>query len=394
MKNKYFYPIFKLKVKSWIRYWLLKKTEFKGKLSEILEGFSFNLQNTLRQKFVKFEIEGNSIQDGEPSPENEVPILSSGENGSITEKIVNGNLWSSEWIQGNYSVLDGKWASTSNIICTKDFIKVPTNKVLTISRTVYTNYIQMRYYDKNKEYLGQDFVGIKELIAGNSKSNPMNKQSYCTLIFNEEVSYLKINDLSNDLSTKYQMEYGNQVTSYHEHEEQTYTIPTQQPFRSIGDVRDCFVKVNGEWKERHIIRKNILKNIENWEDRPNYTYADRFVCGLKRVGVTHSGYSNYFVVKTLATNTYPYIDNNSNQVVVNFSEKGTTTLEQFKTWLTTHNIELYSIDTEPTDLPCTAEQTNILENLPITYEGQTNVYSTDVVEPHLKIQYWESDTNG
>jgi hypothetical protein len=69
-------------------------------------------------------------------------------------------------------------------------------------------------------------------------------------------------------------------------------------------------------------------------------------------------------------------------------------LEDFKTWLSTHNVEVQAKLATPLDLPCTEEQIDILENLPITYEGQTNVYSTDEVEPYLKIQYWESDTNG
>ena len=69
-------------------------------------------------------------------------------------------------------------------------------------------------------------------------------------------------------------------------------------------------------------------------------------------------------------------------------------LEDFKTWLSSHNVEVQGKLAEPLDLPCTEEQIEILENPPITYEGQTIVYSTDEVEPYLRIQYWESDTNG
>lgn len=88
--SKFLYPIYKLKTKSYIKWWLYhKKAGGSGVLSEILEGFSFNLENTLNRKFNLFEIEGNSVQDGTPSPDNEVPILSAGDNGSINEKIKN-----------------------------------------------------------------------------------------------------------------------------------------------------------------------------------------------------------------------------------------------------------------------------------------------------------------
>ena len=85
--SKFLYPIYKLKTKSYIKWWLYhKKAGGSGILSEILEGFSFNLENTLNRKFKLFEIEGNSVQDGTPSPDNEVPILSSGDNENLFDK--------------------------------------------------------------------------------------------------------------------------------------------------------------------------------------------------------------------------------------------------------------------------------------------------------------------
>lgn len=63
MKNKYFYPIYKLKIKSWIKYWLIKQTEFKGVLSDILEGISFYLTDCLNMKFKMFKIYGRTTQE-------------------------------------------------------------------------------------------------------------------------------------------------------------------------------------------------------------------------------------------------------------------------------------------------------------------------------------------
>lgn len=96
MKNKYFYPIYKLKIKSWIKYWLIKQTEFKGVLSDILEDISFYLTDSLNMKFKIFDIIGRSVQDGDPTPENPVPIKNTGDNGSVNEKVQNKNLLASE----------------------------------------------------------------------------------------------------------------------------------------------------------------------------------------------------------------------------------------------------------------------------------------------------------
>ena len=56
----------------------------------------------------------------------------------------------------------------------------------------------------------------------------------------------------------------------------------------------------------------------------------------------------------------------------------------FKTWLSTHNTEIiYPLDT-PVDLPCTSEQIAILENLPKSYNEQTNIYSLDVTPAYIE----------
>ena len=74
--KKYLYLIKKQKIKSWLKFWLLTNNKFNSILSSILEGTSFNLQNTVKRYFKIFNIFGNSLQDGTPTPSNPVPIES------------------------------------------------------------------------------------------------------------------------------------------------------------------------------------------------------------------------------------------------------------------------------------------------------------------------------
>lgn len=384
MKNKYFYPIFKLKAKSWIRYWLLKKTEFKGKLSEILTGFSFNLQNTLRQKFKIFEIQGNSIQDGEPSPENEVPILSAGDNGSITEKIVNKNWYSSELELGSISTTTGANEVQNSACRSKDYISVLPNKTYTISNdNNYQNVIY--YYDKDKKF-----------ISVTSQTNPY------TFTTPDNCYYMRnrtsAGNVQNDLTTKYQLELGTTSSPYTAHEEQTYTIPTQQPMRAIGTTRDLFVKVNGNWYERHNIYRKTFNGTEDWSMQSS-VFPFRVIPGNKKYTSSWGKklLSNYFIARSESYDTAIEEPGNSAQIGIRYTS--ITSLADFKTWLSTLNTNgkpLY-VDyllATPTDLPCTQTQIDILENIPSTFAGQTNVFSIDEVKAYLKIQYWESDTNG
>lgn len=91
-----------------------------------------------------------------------------------------------------------------------------------------------------------------------------------------------------------------------------------------------------------VSRQVVFNGSENWENRPYYNAADRFVLNwnLPRGagGFTNWNGFNYMVAmgETLPNN-FPYIcNNNGSQIVINFSAKGTTTLEQFKEYLSNH----------------------------------------------------------
>ena len=91
----------------------------------------------------------------------------------------------------------------------------------------------------------------------------------------------------------------------------------------------------GEVETTRQIKKLVLTGEEDWESRPNYSYADRFL--LQKTGFTYantSGYSTHFEVNANLVDRYPLMTyNNGRQIVVNYTQKGTTTLTQFKQWL-------------------------------------------------------------
>ena len=279
--SKFLYPIYKLKTKSYIKWWLYhKKAGGSGILSEILEGFSFNLENTLNRKFKLFEIECNSVQDGTPSPDNEVPILSSGDNGSINEKITNS---------------DG----------TKD---------------------------------------------------------------------------------------------------QDYSIFVQQPFRSIGDVRDLFFKntvdspyydenltLNG-WYERHYIGEVVLNGTEEI-----YLYNDNGNRAVFYIDVSDLyDYTNSAEAPELLSNRFRPTSQQATWVpgeiscriggrAIFFIFETGTTINDFKNWLSTHNVVVQYLLAEPLDLPCTEEQIQQLENKPSTYKDFTIINSQDETPAYLEV---------
>ena len=85
--KKHLYEIKKLEIPAYLKWWFIQK-KFSGILSEIMENLSspITLTDSLKRRFKIFKIGGNSIQDGEPSPTNEVPIKNVGDNINIFNK--------------------------------------------------------------------------------------------------------------------------------------------------------------------------------------------------------------------------------------------------------------------------------------------------------------------
>jgi hypothetical protein len=158
--------------------------------------------------------------------------------------------------------------------------------------------------------------------------------------------------------------------------------------RSIGTVRDEFPE--GENVERHNLVSIILNGSENWAVALTGTANWYYYCTISSIAII----SNSTVTNTICSH-YPYGavgNSNTNQGIYIVKDTkmvrirwGTEdTVENFKTWLSTHNTEvIYQLAT-PVDLPCTEEQISILENLPKSYNEQTNIYSLDVTPAYIE----------
>ena len=261
------------------------------------------------------------------------------------------------------------------------FQKVKPSTTYTISTIEnYSTGLQLYEYDDKKQ-----FIRTITPLTGNS------------FITSENTKYFKFRTnalVSNITNPKFMLSEGT-LTDYKEHKSQIYTIPTQQPMRSIGDIRDTFVKKNNKWYERHYIARKIFNGTEGWRLDSNYNNCYRFCLAslnssimdldalcthFKRNGEWNSTEERFFISKEkslwFGTNIY-------------------TTLNEFKTFLT----EQYNAGTPvyidyvletPIDIECTEEQSTILfdiEQNAKTYDKVTHIYSTDKVSPNVEITY-------
>lgn len=396
--SKFLYPIYKLNIESYKKWWLYhKKAGGSGILSEILEGFSFNLADTLNRKFKLFEIEGNSTQDGTPSPDNEVPIKSAGDNeNEFNPELAEDKKYQN--IDGNYSI------ATHPLMWISGLQSIESSQSYILNHQAQTG----AFYDENR-----NVIKSSPIYQSNTFQTPSNAK-YVNLTF--APSIVTFDDKDN-----IKLEKGNKASGYSPYgmgsinqkitnsdgtKEQDYSIFVQQPMRSIGDVRDCFVKKSdGKLYERHYfnltdlgdynwspVNQNensrtqglfmswSLKNIENYSSsattipkllsnkyisKPNYKYQ---AYGRNPQNYTISTYGGEIL----------YIQN---------SDFSGYTNEQAKEAMA-GTILQYPRET-PLDLPCTETQIQQLENLPSTYKDFTIIQSQDETEAYLKIQYWK-----
>ena len=193
---------------------------------------------------------------------------------------------------------------------------------------------------------------------------------------------------------------------------QEYTIPCQQPMRSIGDVRDGFVETQSGCVERHYTGEIVLDGTEYWSFSGNTSNNISYQLILRN-DLEYSSSNIFFNAKSshymyTEQSLYNVTDTNKNglftcvhsgnSLMLRIVNKDFTTVEDFKAWLAqkyTEGNPVYVdyVLSNPTDLPCTAQQIQALEQLKKakTYQGVTHIYSDDDVPAYLELTYKKSN---
>ena len=356
---------------------LLKRTNDAGKVSEIIKTSAtakyllVKIYNTYASEYYSYDelISRIKIEKG-----NKASGYSPYGMGSINEKIQTRNL-----VDG---VLDNSSSTTAKLI-TKDMNVLVPAGTYTISFTNKPGQSNANIYSGSTNILNIPWYSDKK-----------------TFTLTEPTLITRITcDVGANQIVYAQLEPGSTATQYVPHKEQDYSIFVQQPFRSIGDVRDCFVKKSdGKLYERHYIGEKILNGTENWLEYSSnmYLYIEDFILSEGQNNYVPTNYlSDYFTRNSL---TNAIANPNASYLIQNVwgdrdKQRGVairvndtfTDLATLKTWLTSHNTKLQYELAEPLDLPCTEEQIQQLENKPSTYKDFTIIQSQDETEAYLEV---------
>lgn len=355
--KKHLYEVKRLDIPAYLKWWFIKYRNT-GTLSEILENLAspITLTDSLKRKFKIFKIGGNSVQDGEPSPTNEVPIQNV--TGNVEVKVENKNLFDEEWT-GTVST---------------NFIPVTAGESYIYSEQGAGSAMNWRFYTNTSD---TNYIQV----------NTSARVPYVP----ENNGYVK---LYKTTTTKIecQVEKGTTVTSYVPHEQQTVTFPLEE-----GQVLH-----EGDTIEDKIVQKRktvVLDGTEEWV----LTNAE---VGQFRLAINDMTKNpilcNYFGYKlTYSANGKPYLRPAGGAI---FAEIGTEMLDEitvnaWKAWVaekyangTPLTLE-YELET-PIEIPFTQAQATAKAQIDSlhSYKDTTYISSTNDPSPLFTIQYVKEET--
>ena len=259
------------------------------------------------------------------------------------------------------------------------------------------------YAEKGKEYTRSCKVNLDRNRIG--KIDTLDVTQGMTVLNGQEINSKKficddsgiyiwfVNSTLNDsIKESFQIEESSTESTFVQHEEQSYIIPIQQSFKSIGDTRDKFIKKNNKWYERHNIARLVLKGNGFWSYNAGVGFHSSSLQGIVKNG--SEALSNKYKYTPLTwQGNYTFSINSTGLIAI--SDNTYSTVDDWKA----HLAEQYANGTpvyvdyllaEPLDIECTEEQSTILdqiENEAKTYKNVTHIYSTDEISPVIDVTY-------
>lgn len=289
-------------------------------------------------------------------------------------KITGKNLFDGEFESGIISGSTGSNSSNDSYIRNKNYIPVEPNTNYKFS-TDSTLFSRVFVYEYKKD-------GTYNLTS--NKNIDLNEY----LTTNEDTYFIRFRPAVafTDTNIKVQLEKGTVASEYEEYKENITTIQLDEPLRSLPNgVKDkLYVQNNKLYVERYV-GSVVLDGSENWvmgqfSTTGNYYYK----VGAIDLGQNTSSsnvLSTHFIQKSNWSEQIVGIWLDTNLIITTQgSLDNTDTLEDFKTWLSTHNTQVdYALAT-----PITEELGDI--SIPL-FEGINNVSLIANMDTNTNVTY-------
>lgn len=265
------------------------------------------------------------------------------------------------YADGSYTTSDW-WATASNIDSTKGYFNNNNiDNIFTIVNSGTSTTTSYRY-----------ILGKETAVENNSQN--INASSYKILNANSErINFVAIGmspDQTYNLEIKIQLEKGNKANTYNEYGASYIEL------NKIGTYQDYIYKTD-KWYLHKEVGKVVLNGSESWSYEGGRFVVNFLINALNTSGRQQalSNYFNYVASGSASYGIFIYKASDTNYQIYIY-DTDYTTANDFKTWLGTHNTNVYYVLATPTDTEITnTTLINQLEALKgaMSYEGQTNI---------------------
>lgn len=363
---------------------------------------SYTITDAVDFPVLGLNLYGKSVQDGVPSPEAPVDIVSVGDSGSVAVTACGKNLYQGTKVSpkssgGWYCILGGVDVTTLAI---EDY-KIPYGEELTLSL----------------KYEGDLYTSIKYKKDGNFTNLAFEVRSkQITFTIPEDYDELFIfsrNGTSNSFEINdIQIELGDTATSYEPYKSTTATITSALPLCGIPvDSGGNYTDSNGQqWVCDELIYnadgtgkiiKRTQKIIFDGSDDEEWTASPTQTGGKNRI-ISDSIKSNAFKPQnasdmsrvicdnysaTSAANTYFNINGISidpaGPLIIYDDERSSLSASEWKALFAENPITVVYQLAEPQEIKLTAAEMTVLQQLQ-TYNGTTNISNSDNAEMDVK----------
>ena len=153
------------------------------------------------------------------------------------------NLFATTWEEGSINYNSGTDEESTTYMRTVNYIPIVYNQTYSISRSIDTGLIGLRFYDSAHNYLGSGTPSRVQLISGTSASSPMGAETpYCCFrIIDDTVAYMRLIDASYDTSSLYMMIAGEIAEA---------AMPAYEPYNVVDWYGYKYkLRASGAWSE-------------------------------------------------------------------------------------------------------------------------------------------------
>lgn len=397
------------------------------------EGSPILITDSAESNLIDFKAYGRSTQDGTPTPDAPIDIVSIGESGTLEIKSEGKNLYDvsldttrtnvgvTATINSNQTMTLSGTSTGAGALpsssATKHKIKANIGDILTLSVKILSGNATIAS-NTSLAYMNVYVDGtiLNNVAVGfiNAPTNTVNSDTEITdtqyLVVTENMfsadgyihivsqTYVRSGDVYNDLVLVRQLEVNSVATEYEPYKSSTVSIPLAEPLRSVGEVRDEIACIDGVYGVIRRIGSKVFdgSSDEYWWKSSGNTVVDEFTLILEgfktptsKMVCTHFNYNASSNAIGTFRNYYSSAWSQPYQVFFMFSEYGTTTIDQFKQWLQSNPITIDYILANEVFEPF-ADQTPFYNIA--TFDSVTYITATDNAE--MKVEYFRNTSTG